>query len=84
MRGPRYFDSDLALFKNFTITERAKAQFQFQFYNIFNHVNLANPDGCVDCGGNAAGTGVNTGGKITGIAANSQLRSLTYGFKLTF
>jgi hypothetical protein len=84
MRGPRYFDSDLALFKNFSITERAKAQFQFQFYNIFNHVNLANPDGCVDCGGNPAGTGVNTGGKITGIAANSQLRSLTYGFKLTF
>jgi outer membrane receptor protein involved in Fe transport len=80
MRGPRYFDSDLALFKNFTITERARAQFQFQFYNIFNHVNLANPDGCVDC----VSGGVNTGGKITGIAANSQLRSLTYGFKLSF
>jgi len=80
MRGPRYFDSDLALFKNFTITERARAQFQFQFYNIFNHVNLDKPDGCVDCLSN----GVNTGGKITGIAANSQLRSLTYGFKLSF
>jgi hypothetical protein len=75
LRGPRFFDSDLSLFKNFSITERAKAQFQFQFYNIFNHVNLGNPDGCVDCG---------SGGKITGIAANSQLRSLTYGFKLTF
>jgi len=82
LRGPRYFDSDLALFKNFSITERAKAQFQFQFYNIFNHVNLGNPDGCVDCvDGN---TGLNTGGKITGIAANSQLRSLTYGIKLSF
>jgi len=84
LRGPKYFDSDLALFKNFSITEKAKAQFQFQFYNIFNRVNLGLPDGCVDCGGNAAGNGVNTGGKITGIAANSQLRSLTYGFKLTF
>jgi outer membrane receptor protein involved in Fe transport len=82
LRGPRFFDSDLALFKNFTITERAKAQFQFQFYNIFNHVNLANPDGCVDCVD--SNTGLNTGGKITGIAANSQLRSLTYGFKLSF
>jgi hypothetical protein len=82
LRGPRFFDSDLALFKNFTITERAKAQFQFQFYNIFNHVNLANPDGCVDC--IDSNTGLNTGGKITGIAANSQLRSLTYGFKLSF
>ena len=84
LRGPRFFDTDLSLFKNFSITERAKAQFQFQFYNIFNHVNLGNPDGCVDCGGLAGGGGVNTGGKITGIAANSQLRSLTYGFKLTF
>ncbi len=80
LRGPRYFDSDLALFKNFSITEKAKAQFQFQFYNIFNHVNLANPDGCVDC----LSAGKNTGGKITGIASNSQLRSLTYGFKLSF
>jgi outer membrane receptor protein involved in Fe transport len=75
LRGPKYFDSDLALFKNFSITEKAKAQFQFQFYNVFNHVNLGNPDGCVDCG--------NTG-RITGIASNSQLRSLTYGFKLSF
>ncbi len=84
LRGPRYFDSDLALFKNFSITEKAKAQFQFQFYNIFNHVNLANPDGCVDCGGKPGGGGINTGGKITSIASNSQLRSLTYGFKLSF
>jgi len=82
LRGPKYFDSDIALFKNFSITEKAKAQFQFQFYNIFNHVNLANPDNCVDC--LDSNTGLNTGGKITGIAANSQLRSLTYGFKLSF
>jgi hypothetical protein len=82
LRGPRYFDTDLSLFKNFSITERMKAQFQFQFYNIFNHVNLANPDGCVDCVD--SNTGLNTGGKITGIAANSQLRSLTYGVKLSF
>jgi outer membrane receptor protein involved in Fe transport len=82
LRGPKYFDTDLSLFKNFTITERVRAQFQFQFYNIFNHVNLGNPDGCVDCVD--SNTGLNTGGKITGIAANSQLRSLTYGFKLNF
>lgn len=82
LRGPRYFDSDIAMFKNFSITEKMKAQFQFQFYNIFNHINLGNPDGCVDCVD--SNTGRNTGGKITGIAANSQLRSLTYGFKFTF
>ena len=86
LRGPRYFDTDLSLFKNFTLTERMKLQFQFQFYNIFNHVNLNNPDGCVDCGSIDSNTNqfVATGGKITSIAANSQLRSLTYGIKLNF
>ena len=30
MRGPAYFDSDLALFKNFQITERQKLQFRIR------------------------------------------------------
>ena len=37
MRGPAYFDSDLALFKNFKITENQKIQFRLQATNFLNH-----------------------------------------------
>ncbi len=37
MRGPNYFDSDLALFKNFQITERQKLQFRISAVNWLNH-----------------------------------------------
>ena len=37
MRGPAYFDSDLALFKNFNITERQKIQFRLSATNWLNH-----------------------------------------------
>ena len=37
MRGPAYFDSDLALYKNFQITERQKLQFRVSATNWLNH-----------------------------------------------
>jgi hypothetical protein len=37
MRGPAYFDSDLALYKNFQITERQKIQFRMSATNWLNH-----------------------------------------------
>jgi hypothetical protein len=37
MRGPAYFDSDLAIFKNFQITERQKIQFRMSAVNWLNH-----------------------------------------------
>jgi hypothetical protein len=74
-RGPKFFNTDFALFKDFAITETAKAQFQFQFFNVFNHVNLDLPAGCVDCG---------NGGSITNIAYGSQMRALQFGLKLSF
>ena len=35
--GPAYFNSDLALFKNFAITESKNLQFRVQAYNFLNH-----------------------------------------------
>jgi len=37
LRNPAYFDSDLALFKNFQITERQKLQFRLSATNWMNH-----------------------------------------------
>jgi len=73
--GPRFFNSDLSLFKNFTITEQVKGQFRFEAFNVFNKVNLGNPNNCVDCSG---------GGVINGLAPNASMRQLDFGVKFTF
>jgi hypothetical protein len=39
-RGPGVWNIDLGVYKNFTITERVKAQFRGEFYNLPNHPNL--------------------------------------------
>jgi hypothetical protein len=82
-RGPHAFYDDMALSKSFTITERVKAQFRFDAYNLFNHPVLAVPGNqCVDCGGSA--------GQITDIEADSApgspvgMRQLQFGVRVTF
>jgi len=39
VRAPGYFNSDLALFKNFRITENQKVQFRLSAQNFLNHPN---------------------------------------------
>jgi carboxypeptidase family protein/TonB-dependent receptor-like protein len=43
LRGPRYFDTDLGLLRNFAITERFSLQFRAEFFNAFNNVNFGLP-----------------------------------------
>jgi hypothetical protein len=45
LRGPRYFDLDLALLKEAKITDRYSLQFRAEFYNALNNVNFGMPDG---------------------------------------
>jgi hypothetical protein len=42
--GPSFFDSDLALFKNFKIRESMNLQFRFNAYNFLNHPLWSFPD----------------------------------------
>jgi len=42
--GPGSFTWDMGVFKNFGISGRGKIQFRAEFFNIFNHVNLNNPN----------------------------------------
>jgi hypothetical protein len=74
--GPKYFNLDAGLFKAFYFGERTKAEFQFEAYNILNHVNLANPNRCVDC--------ANGGGSITALTPGAQMRRLQIGLKINF
>jgi hypothetical protein len=73
--GPGEFLSDMSIFKNFTITETVKAQFQAEFFNVFNHPVYGNPNNCIDCKGN---------GIINSLEANSQMRQFQVGFRVTF
>jgi hypothetical protein len=76
----------MALAKNFTITERVKAQFRFDAYNVFNHpvlgFNGSQGNTCVDCGGTAGQItdieNVNSPGSPTG------MRQLQFGIRVTF
>jgi carboxypeptidase family protein/TonB-dependent receptor-like protein len=87
LRGPRSFTSDAAVFKNFTITERVKAQFRTDIFNLFNHPvygfngNQGGTGTCIDCGGN---------GYITDIEADASpgsttgMRQIEFALKVIF
>lgn len=42
--GPGLSNMDLSLFKNFSVTEKIKAQFRLQAYNLTNTPHFANPN----------------------------------------
>jgi outer membrane receptor protein involved in Fe transport len=87
LRGPRAFFADAAVMKNFSITERVKAQFRTDIFNLFNHPVLGfngNQGGsgqCIDCPGN---------GNVTDIEADSSpgsttgMRQIEFALKLSF
>jgi len=85
LRGPHAFFSDLSLSKNFSITEKYRAQFRFDAYNVFNHpvLGFSSTQGntCVDC----AGAGV-----ISAIEADASpnapngMRQLQFGLRFIF
>jgi outer membrane receptor protein involved in Fe transport len=41
--GPPFRQFDFSVFKNTTLTERLKLELRFEFYNLLNHPNFANP-----------------------------------------
>ena len=56
MIGPGILNFDFAVFKNFALTERlGRIQFRNEYFNIFNNVNLLNPNATVS-NGSAFGT----------------------------
>jgi|SRR5579871_873691 len=73
--GPKWFQTDASLIKNFAVKEQISAQFRAEFFNLFNHVNLGNPDGCVDC---------STAGQIFGLANNAIMRRMQFALRVQF
>jgi hypothetical protein len=75
LRGPGYVNFDWSLFKNFTITERAKLQFRWETFNTLNHPSFSNPNSTFVPGSTSFGT-------ITALAGN--MRQQQFGLKLLF
>ena len=73
--GPRYLDTDLSAFKNFALVERANLQFRAEAFNLFNNVNLANP--------NTTETSPSFG-KISALTTNANPRIIQFALKLSF
>jgi hypothetical protein len=72
IKGPGYENVDIALFRNFRITEAVKFQLRAEAFNAFNHTNF-----------NALSTTTSASnyGQVTGAAAN---RVVQFAGKITF
>jgi hypothetical protein len=55
--GPRFFSTDLALTKAFTIWENVVTKFRMDAFNAFNHITAGNPNGSIETGGGIGGEG---------------------------
>jgi Carboxypeptidase regulatory-like domain/TonB dependent receptor len=53
-RDTGFHNVDLSVSKNFKFSERLRAQFRIETFNIFNHPNFANPNGATSGYGQAA------------------------------
>lgn len=74
--GPSFQQFDMSVQKTFNVTERFKAQFRAEMFNVPNKVNLANPNACVDCPG--------TAGRITNIFQLATMRQMQFGLRLSY
>ena len=72
--GPTFFNTDLALQKNFPIWETVVGQFRMDAFNVFNHINPGNPGGAIDSGPQY----------ITGQAGGAAARLLQFSLRVNF
>lgn len=80
LSGPGLFNTDLSVAKSFNFTERLIFQLRAEAFNVFNHVNLNQPDSCVDCQDGNAGYISSTIGSQDG----TSLRRLQFAARLQF
>jgi len=80
LRGPGWWNVDASLFKRFRLKGDSALEFRIEAQNVFNHVNLGNPDSEIGVPGNNNANA----GFITGTAANSLQRNLQFALRLQF
>ncbi len=74
--GPNFFNSDMAIQKNFSVKEMATLQFRMDAFNVFNHINYGLPTGNIEQDGIiSAGPGVD---------GTTNPRQLQFSFRVQF
>jgi hypothetical protein len=79
LRGPRYWDLDSTLVKNFRITERVNLEFRMEMYNLLNMFQPSDPN---VCGTTVCGSTV--GGLSTWMANGNYGREMQYTAHIRF
>src|SRR5262249_10999894 len=77
LRGLAFSQLDLALAKNFTITERSRVTLRWDVYNMFNHPNLSSPPSVLGGGlpSSPTSAGVQPNQPLTPVLAGSAFGS---------
>ncbi|HEX3660033.1 MAG TPA: carboxypeptidase regulatory-like domain-containing protein [Acidobacteriaceae bacterium] len=83
LRGPRYFDADLAAIKNTKLTERTALELRAEFFNAFNNVNFGDPDNILTDTAFGQITGL-AGGSSSNTYGTAQPRIIQFGAKVSF
>jgi hypothetical protein len=75
LRGPGFFETDMSVFRTFSVSERVKFQLRAEALNATNHANFANPQSDIN---NASF------GFITSTTGPNQSRQWRFGARLSF
>jgi outer membrane receptor protein involved in Fe transport len=78
--GPGFWNVDASLFKRFKLGERSNVELRVEAQNVFNHVDLGNPDAEIGVPGNLNAHA----GFISGTAANWNPRNLQFALRFQF
>jgi len=90
LRGPRFVQSDVSLFKNTRLSESASLQLRLEIFNVFNFANYADPSGGLSCAGTIGncptfGTSISTvGNQLGGLLGFGGPRQVQLSARLNF
>jgi hypothetical protein len=80
LRGPGWWNVDASLFKRFPLGGQRHLELRVEAQNVFNHVNLGQPDDTIGVPGNNNPNA----GFITSTAANHLMRNLQFAVRFQF